>query len=55
VIDFKLPDIGAGRWHPEIDTSYDTGVPDPDKAPREGHYPLQGRSLVLLRQVPIAP
>jgi isoamylase len=55
VIDFKLPDIGGGRWNPEIDTSYDTGIPDPRKGPLDGSYPLQGRSLVLLRQVPATP
>ena len=54
VIDFKLPEIG-GRWHPEIDTSYDTGIPDPQKGPLDGTYPLQGRSLVLLRQLPATP
>jgi glycogen operon protein len=55
VIDFELPDIGGGRWHAEIDTSYDTGIPDPARGAREGSYPLQGRSLVLLRQVPAIP
>jgi isoamylase len=55
VIEFKLPDIGAGRWNAEMDTSYDTGIPDPHKGPLDGSYPLQGRSLVLLRQLPATP
>jgi glycogen operon protein len=55
VIDFRLPDIAPGRWHTEIDTSYQTGTPNPTEGAPEGTYPLQGRSLVLLRQVPVAP
>jgi len=53
-IDFHLPDPGAGgSWKTEIDTSFETGEP-PGEAPAPdpvGTYPLQGRSLVLLRQV----
>jgi glycogen operon protein len=51
VIDFKLPDHPGG-WATEVDTSFDTGEPGPDAAAPQGAYPLQGRSLVVLRQVP---
>jgi glycogen operon protein len=47
-IDFHLPEP-AGGWFCEIDTSYDTGIPSRQDA-ASGIYPLQGRSLVLLRQ-----
>ena len=54
-IEFHLPDAGDGsRWHPEIDTSYDTGIPKPDPYDPASTYPLQGRSLVVLRQGPPA-
>jgi glycogen operon protein len=52
VIEFQLPDLGTGRWHAEIDTSYLTGIPGPDHVVGRGPYSLQGRSIVLLRQVP---
>jgi len=48
-IDFKLPP-GCG-WRAEVDTSIDTGEPPPDAAPPTESYPLQGRSLVVLRQL----
>ena len=52
-IDFKLPDPGqGGRWHTEIDTAFPEGTPDAAVTSPSGTYPLQGRSLVLLRQVP---
>ena len=50
-IDFKLPDPpGGASWHTEADTAFDNGEPGPDRATPSGSYPLQGRSLVLLRQ-----
>jgi glycogen operon protein len=50
LIEFHLPEPGAGiGWHCEVDTSYDTGLPSRQDA-AGGIYPLQGRSLVLLRQ-----
>jgi glycogen operon protein len=53
LIEFRLPDAGEGvAWWPEIDTSYDTGVPPQEPLPPDRTYPLQGRSLVLLRQLP---
>jgi isoamylase len=52
VIDFKLPSPGGGSdWRTEVDTSFDTGDPSPERASPRNSYPLQGRSLVVLRQV----
>jgi hypothetical protein len=51
LIDFKLPDPGpGGSWKIEVDTSFDDGEPPPDAPPPGETYPLQGRSLALLRQ-----
>jgi glycogen operon protein len=51
VIDFKLPDAGPGvSWHAEIDTSFESGEPSAEVASPQGTYPLQGRSLALLRE-----
>jgi isoamylase len=53
VIPFTLPALAeGGRWHAEIDTTGDEGEPAADAAVPVGTYPLQGRSLVVLRQVP---
>ncbi len=53
VIDFKLPDAGTGvAWRTEIDTSFESGEPSPEVASPLGTYPLQGRSLALLREIP---
>ena len=52
-IDFHLPDPGAGGWWAtEIDTAFEDGAPPEGTPHPEGTYPLQGRSLVVLRQVP---
>jgi glycogen operon protein len=51
VIDFKLPAHG-GTWATEVDTSFDTGETAPERAAPQGSYPLQGRSIVVLREVP---
>jgi glycogen operon protein len=51
VIDFKLPQHG-GTWATEVDTSFETGEPAPERAAPQGSYPLQGRSIVILREVP---
>ncbi|HET7728951.1 MAG TPA: glycogen debranching protein GlgX [Usitatibacter sp.] len=52
-IEFRLPDLGQhGSWQTEIDTSTPTGDPDPAVAAPRAGYPLQGRSLVVLRQAP---
>jgi isoamylase len=55
LIDFHLPDLGEARWHVEIDTSFNTGLASHDKNTAIGTYPLQGRSLVILRQPPGTP
>jgi len=47
-IDFKLPE-GAG-WRTEVDTFFDTGDPPEDRVVPGDAYPLEGRSLVVLRQ-----
>ncbi len=53
LIEFKLPDPGGGgAWRGEIDTSTDTGELPPERAAPRASYPLQGRSLAVLRQVP---
>ena len=51
-IDFRLPEAEAGvAFWPEIDTSYDTGIPRSELFRPNTIYPLQGRSLVVLRQL----
>jgi glycogen operon protein len=56
VIPFRLPDPGAGAsWVGEVDTASDTGDVPPDRARPRDSYPLQGRSLVVLRQLPPEP
>jgi glycogen operon protein len=53
VIDFKLPDAGEGvEWRTELDTSFETGDPSAEAAAPRDTYPLQGRSLALMREVP---
>jgi hypothetical protein len=51
--DATKPEVKAAvelMWKVEVDTSHEHGEPPPD-APAPGEtYPLQGRSLVLLRQ-----
>ena len=52
LIEFRLPDAGDGStWLGEVDTSTETGEVPPERARPDGAYPLQGRSLVVLRQV----
>jgi glycogen operon protein len=50
VIDFKLPE-NPGGWKTEVDTASETGEPPQERASPQGSYPLQGRSLVVLRQL----
>ncbi len=51
VIEFKLPDPGpAVSWRVELDTFEETGEPPADAYAAES-YPLQGRSLVVLREI----
>ncbi len=52
LIEFHLPDPGHGSaWLGEVDTSTETGEVPPDRARPGATYPLQGRSLAVLRQV----
>jgi isoamylase len=52
VIEFRLPDPGpGGGWRGEIDTSTETGEVPPEAASPRETYPLEGRSLVVLRQI----
>jgi glycogen operon protein len=47
-IDFMLP-AGVG-WRTEVDTFFDTGDPSEERLVPGEAYPLEGRSLVVLRQ-----
>jgi isoamylase len=52
VIDFQLPDPGpGGAWLAEVDTAFETGEVPGEHATPGALYPLQGRSLAVLRQV----
>jgi isoamylase len=51
VIEFKLPDAEGSQWRTEVDTSSPTGEPPAERASPQGTYPLQGRSLVVLREL----
>ena len=48
-VDFKLPD--GFTWRTEVDTAFDTGEPPADLPAPTGQYSVQGRSLVVLRQL----
>jgi isoamylase len=50
-VPFRLPDAGHGEWFAQIDTAFDTGRPQLRAVAAGEQYPLQGRSLVLLRKV----
>jgi isoamylase len=51
VIDFKLPGENEGSsWRTEIDTSSEDGTPPAERLAPAGTYPLQARSLVVLRE-----
>jgi glycogen operon protein len=52
-IPFQIPPPKPGSgWIVDIDTAFNTGIPDSANASPDAPYPLQGRSLVLLRQDP---
>jgi isoamylase len=52
VVRFKLPPLLDGSaWRTEIDTTGPEGEPAADAPAPIGIYPIQGRSLVVLRQV----
>ena len=48
-VDFKLPD--GLSWRTEADTAFDSGEPPAGAPAPEGKYSVQGRSLVVLRQL----
>ena len=51
-IDFALPQLPEGwGWRTDVDTSFDEGEPSPQLATPQGAYPLQGRSLAILREI----
>ena len=51
LIEFQLPNPGeGGGWRVEVDTFSDTGDAAAGQSAPTASYPLQGRSLVLLRQ-----
>jgi isoamylase len=49
-IPFTLPQFhDSAKWETEIDTSFDDGIRKEGKFSGGDKYPLQGRSLALLR------
>ena len=50
-IPFTLPDFGGGEWFPQLDTAAETGVPRQGAVATGAAYPLEGRSLALLRHI----
>jgi isoamylase len=50
-VPFRLPNLGGGEWFAQLDTAFDDGRPPPQAHASGAEYPLQGRSLALLRQV----
>ncbi len=50
-VPFRLPGAGAAQWFAQIDTAFDTGRPQTGTIAGGENYPLQGRSLALLRQL----
>jgi isoamylase len=50
-IPFRLPDAGGGGWFPQLDTAFETGKPHANAVAADAEYPLQGRSLALLRRI----
>jgi isoamylase len=51
-IGFRLPAFDRhATWFAQIDTAFDTGEPQLREIPGGDEYPLQGRSLALLRRI----
>ncbi len=51
-IDFALPQLaGGGRWCAEVDTFNPLGEPGAQRVSPEATYPLEGRTLVVLREL----
>ncbi len=54
-IPLRLPAFpGGSEWVPQLDTACETGMPEFGIVRAGEEYPLQGRSLVLLRQIEAA-
>jgi glycogen operon protein len=52
-VPFRMPAFaGAAGWHAELDTATDTGRPAADIVAAATEFPLQGRSVVVLREAP---
>jgi glycogen operon protein len=53
-IAFRLPAMGRDdEWFAQIDTAFDSGRPPPGALRTGLEYPLQGRSLALLRRIDV--
>jgi glycogen operon protein len=51
-IDFTLPPLAEGwGWRTDVDTSFVDGTPSAEVSMPQGTYPLQGRSLAVLREI----
>jgi glycogen operon protein len=51
-IDFTLPALPEGwGWRTDVDTSFVDGTPAAEVSMPQGTYPLQGRSLAVLREI----
>src|SRR5262249_51618743 len=51
-IGFRLPKAAGGTaWFAQLDTAFETGRPELVEIADGSEYPLQGRSLVLLRRI----
>lgn len=47
-MDFRIPDIGEGAWLPMIDTSADTGTPEPQQLAPGEVYTMKCRAMAVL-------
>ena len=54
-VPFRLPDCAGGDWRTLIDTAFEDGLEIDGSFAGGADYELQGRSLVLLRQVDRTP
>jgi glycogen operon protein len=49
---FRLPDYVGARWRALLDTAFEEGLEIDGIFDAGAEYPIKGRSLVLLKQVP---
>lgn len=49
---FRLPDYVGARWRALLDTAFGEGLEIDGIFDAGAEYPIKGRSLVLLQQVP---